>query len=233
MQFHIRTEMQFPMARVLLNQSETALIQRGSMVYSTPGVELNARLNASGEGFGKFVKAVARSAVSNESAFITEVVCQAPAGEVAIAPTYPGTIVQLDVGANQYRLNDGAFLAMDSSVAYTLERQNVGKAIFGGQGGFWVKTTNGQGAMLVNAFGSITEIPLNNANGFVVDNRHVVAWDRNLDYHIQMQSGFFGSIGTGEGLVNVFSGTGKILIQSLNLETFAASINPLLPQRSS
>jgi uncharacterized protein (AIM24 family) len=42
-----------------------------------------------------------------------------------------------------------------------------------------------------------------------------------------------GSMGTGEGLVNVFSGTGKVLIQSLNLETFAAAINPFLPQRSS
>ncbi|MDR2378892.1 MAG: TIGR00266 family protein [Bifidobacteriaceae bacterium] len=233
MQFHIETQMQFPMARVRLNGGETARIQRGSMVYASAGVQLNARLNASGQGLGKFVKAVARSAVSGESAFITEVVCQAQYGEVAIAPTYPGTIAQLDVGANQYRLNDGAFLAMDSSVEYTLERQSAGKAIFGGQGGFFVMTTNGQGAMLVNAFGSITEIPLENADGFVVDNRHVVAWDRNLDYHIQLQSGFFGSIGTGEGLVNVFRGTGKILVQSLNLETFAAAINPLLPQRSS
>jgi uncharacterized protein (TIGR00266 family) len=221
------------MARVLLNQGETARIQRGSMVYSSPGVELNARMNASGEGLGKFVRAVARSAVSGESAFITEVVCQAPYGEVAIAPTYPGTIAQLDVGAVQYRLNDGAFLALDPAVAYTMERQSVGKAVFGGQGGLWVMTTNGQGPLLVNAFGSISEIPLNNANGFVVDNRHVVAWDRNLNYQIQLQSGFFGSMGTGEGLVNVFSGTGKILIQSLNLETFAAALNPFLPQRSS
>jgi uncharacterized protein (TIGR00266 family) len=225
--------MQFPMARVLMGQGETARIQRGAMVYRSPGVELNARLNASGEGFGKFVKAMARSAVSGESTFITEAVCRAPSGEVAIAPTYPGTIAQLDVGANQYRLNDSAFLAMDASVAYTMERQSVGKALFGGQGGLFVMTTNGQGALLVNAFGSITEIPLVNASGFVVDNRHVVAWDRNLDYQVRLEGGFFGSVGTGEGVVNVFSGTGKVLIQSLNLSTFAASLVPLLPTQRS
>jgi uncharacterized protein (TIGR00266 family) len=225
--------MQFPMARVMMGQGETALIQRGAMIYRTPGVELAARLNASGQGFGKFVKAVARSAVSGESAFITEVTCQAPSGELAIAPTYPGTIVQLDVGATQYRLNDGAFLAMDSSVAYTMERQSAGRAVFGGQGGLFVMTTNGQGALLVNAFGSITEIPLVGAQGFVIDNGHVVAWDRNLDYRIELQSGFFGSIGTGEGVVNTFSGTGKVLVQTLNLDTFAKSLTPFLPAQRS
>ncbi|MDR2253669.1 MAG: TIGR00266 family protein [Bifidobacteriaceae bacterium] len=229
MKFEIETQMQFPVARLRLAQGETALIQRGSMIYRSTGVELNARLNASGRGLGKLARAAARSAVSSESAFITELVCQAAQGEVAIAPAYPGNIMQLDVGTNQYRLNDSAFLAMEQTVAYTMERQSVGRALFGGQGGFFVMTTSGQGAMLVNAFGSITEVALNGADGFVVDNRHVVAWDRDLDYRIELQSGFWGSIGTGEGVVNIFRGTGKVLVQSLNLETFAAAMVPFLP----
>lgn len=228
----IEQNMQFPMAKFQMAQGETARITRGSMIYRTAGVEMNTKLNASGAGLGKFVKAVARSAVSGESVFITEIVCQAPGGEVAIAPPCPGTIIQLDIGANQYRLNDGAFLAMDSSVAYTMESQRVGKALFGGTGGFFVMTTDGQGRLLVNAFGSIKEIQLNNAAGFAIDNNHVVAWDRNLNYQIRLQSGFFGSIGTGEGVVNEFSGTGKVLIQTLNLETFAARLNAYLPNKS-
>jgi uncharacterized protein (TIGR00266 family) len=233
MQFTIEANLQFPMARLLMNQGETALIQRGSMIYRSAGLELNARLNASGAGLGKFVKAMARSAVSGESMFITEVVCQAPGGELALAPNVPGTIRHLDIGANQYRLNDSAFLAMESSVAYTLERQSVGKALFGGQGGFFVMTTNGQGVMLVNSFGSVIEIPLVDSPGFTIDNRHVVAWDRNLNYNIELQSGFFGSIGTGEGVVNTFYGTGKVLVQTLNVETFAAALIPFLPSSAS
>ncbi|MDR1428276.1 MAG: TIGR00266 family protein [Bifidobacteriaceae bacterium] len=229
----IETNVQFPTARAYFVQGETALISRGSMIWRTAGVELNAKLNAAGSGLGKFVKAVARSTVSGESMFITEVVCQAPRGELALAPSVPGTIRQLDVGANQYRLNDSAFLAMDATVAYTVERQSIGKAMFGGQGGLFVMTTNGQGALLVNAFGSIQEIDLADCPGFTVDNRHVVAWDRNLDYRIELQGGFFGSIGTGEGVVNTFYGTGKVLIQSLNLETFVAALHPFLPSSSS
>jgi uncharacterized protein (TIGR00266 family) len=233
MDFVIETEMQFPLARLVMTQGETARIARGSMVYRTAGVDLNTKLNASGSGIGKFVKAVARSAVSGESVFITEVVSNMPGAEVAIAPACPGTICRLDIGAQQYRLNDRSFLAMDGSVVYTMERQSLGKALLGGQGGFFVMTTDGQGTMLVCAFGSVKEIQLNNADGFAIDNNHVVAWDRALDYGIQLQSGFWGSIGTGEGVVNVFRGTGKVLVQTLNLDTFAKQLSPFLPNNSS
>jgi uncharacterized protein (TIGR00266 family) len=231
MDIKIQSDLQFPMATFTLQQGESARISRGSMIYRTGGVELNAKLNAKGGGggFGKFVAAAARSVVSGESIFITEVVSNVPNGEVAIAPACPGTIVQLDVGQAQYRLNDSTFLAMESSVNYSMERQNVGKALLGGQGGFFVMTTEGQGRLLVNAFGSIKEIQLNNARDFTIDNGHVVAWDRNLNYSISLQSGFFGSIGTGEGIVNTFNGTGKVLIQTLNLETFADQLKRYIP----
>jgi uncharacterized protein (AIM24 family) len=65
-----------------------------------------------------------------------------------------------------------------------------------------------------------------------VDNGHVVAWDASLDYQIELQSGFLGSVGTGEGIVNHFSGTGKVLIQTLNLQNFAEQLTPFLPSSS-
>ncbi|MDR0848509.1 MAG: TIGR00266 family protein [Propionibacteriaceae bacterium] len=229
MDIYIESNLQFPMATFVLQQGETCRIERGSMIYRTAGVDLNAKLNAKGSGLGALVGAVARSVVSNESMFITEVVSQVPNGQIAIAPSLPGAIVQLDVGQYQYRINDSAFLAMESTVNYTMERQNTGKAVFGGQGGFFVMTTEGYGRLLVNAYGSIKEIQLNNAQGFAIDNGHVVAWDRNLNYNIQLQSGLMGSIGTGEGLINVFSGTGKVYVQTLNLESFAGHLIPFLP----
>ncbi|MDR3072506.1 MAG: TIGR00266 family protein [Clostridiales Family XIII bacterium] len=229
MDIRIETELQFPMATFVMQPGEMAQIQRGSMIYRTAGVDLNTRLNAKGSGVGKVLSSMARSAVSNESMFITEVVCNVPDGHLAIAPSIPGAILQLDVGVNQYRINDSCFLAMEGTVAYTMQRQSLGRAMFGGQGGFFVMTTEGQGRMLVNAFGSVKTIQLNNSAGFTIDNAHVVAWDRNLEYDISLQSGFFGSIGTGEGVVNVFRGTGKILIQTLNLQTFADQLMRFIP----
>jgi uncharacterized protein (AIM24 family) len=38
-----------------------------------------------------------------------------------------------------------------------------------------------------------------------------------------------GSIGTGEGVINTFVGTGKVLVQTLNLESFANEVKKLIP----
>ncbi len=129
----------------------------------------------------------------------------------------------MELGAEQYRLNDGAFLALDGSAQYKMERQSVGKAFFGGQGGLFVMTTEGHGTLLANAFGSIKKLTLDGGS-ITIDNAHVVAWSRDLDYNIHMENGFLQSIGTGEGIVNTFTGYGEIYVQSLNIETFAQVI---------
>jgi conserved uncharacterized protein len=49
-----------------------------------------------------------------------------------------------------------------------------------------------------------------------------------LEYDIHLENGFWQSMGTGEGVVNTFYGTGEIYIQSLNIETFANVLRPHL-----
>ena len=41
MKFSMDSQMQFPLVELSLNQGETVFIQRGSMVYHTPNVNLN------------------------------------------------------------------------------------------------------------------------------------------------------------------------------------------------
>ncbi|AND78588.1 TIGR00266 family protein [Streptococcus pantholopis] len=220
MKFTIDSNMQFPLVEIALEAGETAYIQRGSMVYHTPSVTLNTRLNARGSGLGKLVGAIGRSMTSGESAFITQAVSNADDGKLALAPSVPGQVIALELGSRQYRLNDGAFLALDGSAQYKMERQSVGRAFFGGQGGLFVMTTEGEGTLLANAFGSIKKIELQGEE-LTIDNAHVVAWSRELQYDIHLENGFLQSIGTGEGIVNTFRGTGEIYVQSLNIETFA------------
>ena len=231
MRFSMDSNMQFPLVELSLNQGETVFIQRGSMVYHTPNVTLNTQLNASGSGLGRFVKAVGRSMVSGESTLITQAVAQSDNGYLALAPDAPGQVLPLQLGEKQYRLNDGAFLALDGTAYYTMERQSVGKALFGGQGGLFVMTTQGQGTLLANAFGSIKKIELHNQE-VTIDNAHVVAWSQSLNYNIHLENGFWQSIGTGEGVVNTFQGTGEVYVQSLNLQTFAGSLSKFIPRSS-
>lgn len=220
MKYTIDSNMQFPLVEISLEAGESAFIQQGSMVYHTPSVTLNTTLNGRGSGFGKLMGAIGRSMTSGESMFVTQALSNADDGKLALAPSMPGQVIALELGAKQYRLNDGAFLALDGSAQYKMERQSVGRAFFGGQGGFFVMTTEGQGTLLANAFGSIKKIELNGET-ITIDNAHVVAWSRDLDYDIHLENGFLQSIGTGEGVVNTFRGFGEIYVQSLNLQSFA------------
>ena len=231
MKFSMDSHMQFPLVELSLNQGETVYIQRGSMVYHTPNVSLNTKLNASGSGLGRFVKAVGRSMVSGESTFITQAVAESDNGNLALAPDTPGQVIALELGEKQYRLNDGAFLALDGTASYTMESQSIGKALFGGQGGLFVMTTQGQGTLLANAFGSIKKIELQNQE-ITIDNAHVVAWSQSLDYNIHLENSFWQSIGTGEGVVNTFRGTGEVYVQSLNLQSFAGTLNKYIQKGS-
>ncbi len=224
MKYTIDSNMQFPLVEIALEKGEKVFIQQGSMVYHTPSVVLNTQLNArKGSGVGKLVGALGRSVVSGESMFITQASSNADDGLLALAPSMPGQVIALELGEKQYRLNDGAFLALDGSAQYKMERQSLGRAIFGGQGGLFVMTTEGEGTLLANSFGSIKKIELENQE-ITIDNAHVVAWSSDLDYNIHFENSFFQSIGTGEGVVNTFKGTGEVYVQSLNLQQFSKCI---------
>lgn len=213
---------QYPAAKIFLQSGEYVYIERGSMIYHTPSIALNTKSNSKSKGLGGVISSIGRKIVSNESMFITEARANGE-GVIAIASNSPGQIVELELGKNQYYLNDGAFLAMDSTANTEIQSQGFGKALFGGTGGFFIMKTTGYGKLLISVFGSIERIDLTDET-FIVDNNHVVAWDSSLDYNIKLENGFLNSIGTGEGLVNEFRGTGSVYIQTLNLESFANAL---------
>lgn len=233
MKYSLSHESSFPLVYVTLNQGEKIKIERGSMVYHNGTVLLEGAMNSNGaSGVGGVFKALGRAMVSGESFFISTATGQQHDSLIALAPSRIGQLKCIQVSeGRQWCINDGSFVACDDSVSYEIKRQNLGKAIFGGTGGLFVMETTGYGDMLVGAFGDLIEIPLSNAADFTVDNFHVVAWEKSLTYSIKVGSGTLG-FKTGEGLVNSFSGTGKIIIQTRNISVFANQIVPFLPQTS-
>ena len=231
MNYTITQNTAFPLVEIILAQGEEIQIENGCMVYHNGNVKLEGKMNSSESGLGGFVKALGRSMVSGESFFITHVKGLSDNAMIAIAPSTPGAIRELQIGEKQWRINDSAFLACDSGVSYEMKRQSFGKAIFGGTGGLFVMESKGNGSLFINSYGDIREIHMDGTKNFVVDNTHVVAWSTTLDYEIKVASGTFGFT-TGEGLVNEFKGVGTILIQTRNLKSLADTINPFLPKKS-
>ena len=153
------------------------------MVYMKD-VTIAGKMNSSKKGLGGLLGAIGRSLTSGESMFITQATGDADGGQIGIAPAIPGKIEKLSVGKQQYCLNTGAFLASDDSVSYKMRSQKLSKAAFGGTGGFFVMETEGEGDMLVNAFGDLVELTVTSDKPISIDNEHVIAWDANLDYDI-------------------------------------------------
>jgi uncharacterized protein (TIGR00266 family) len=213
-----------PLVVVTLGQGEEILTERGSMVYHCGSVKLEGQLNNNGKkGLGGLMSAVGRSMVSNESMFITKVTGEIDGAKIAIAPCIPGVIRELTIDShNQWMINDGAFLACDSTVNYEMQRQSLGKA-FLGTGGLFVMKTTGQGAALIHSCGDIVEIELDGTQSVVVDNDNTLAWSSSLSYEPKAGSGVFGFT-TGEGFVNEFSGHGTILVQTRNLKSVIAQV---------
>ncbi len=219
----------FPLVEVILASGEEIKIERGSMVYHNGDVSLEGKMNSNSGGVGGLVKAFGRSMVSGESIFITKATGMRDGAKISLAPSTPGAIRELKIGGEQWRICDKSFLACDSSVTYEMKRQSVGKALFGGTGGFFIMETKGNGSMLVNSYGDINEIHLDGSKSIVVDNTHVVAWSTSLNYTIKVASGTFG-FKTGEGLVNEFSGVGTVLIQTRNIQSLAQVLIPFIPR---
>lgn len=230
MKYTITTNTTFPVVDLALAQDETIQIESGSLIYHNGLVTLSGHMNDNGKkGLGGFVSALGRSMTSGESFFITTATGTSADAKMTIAPNNPGAIKALAIDADhQYRLNTGAFLAMDSTASYNMVSQKTSGAIFGGTGGFFIMETSGTGTVLVSAYGDIIPIELDGNHQYVVDNNHVIAWDSSLEYSIKPASGVVG-FKTGEGLVTEFSGNGTIYIQTRNLQSLANLIQPFLP----
>lgn len=217
-----------PLVKITLDKGSKVKIERGSMVYKRD-VELNGKLNSNSQGLGGLMGAIGRSITSGESMFITEAIGQTNDSEIGISPSNIGKIEKLVVGKGvQYRLNTGAYLASDDNVSYNMVRQNISKAFFSGTGGLFVMETSGSGDILIASFGDIMELEVTPDKPLVVDNSHVLAWSYDLDYTIDIASGTFG-FKTGEGLVNTFRGSGKVLIQTRNIQALALDIAKYIP----
>lgn len=220
----------YPLVKILLDNGETVKIERGSMAYKKD-VDIVGKLNSNTKGFGALLGSIGRSLTSGESMFITEATGKSNNSEIGIAPASIGKIEKLTIGSSQYRLNTNAYLASDASVSYKMVRQNISKAFFGGTGGLFVMETQGVGDLLIASFGDIIELEVIPNLPLTVDNNHVLAWSSDLDYNIEIASGTFGFT-TGEGLVNTFRGSGKVLIQTRNIASLASDIAKFIPNNS-
>ena len=135
---------------------------------------------------------------------------------MVLEPTYKHLILMDAAEWNgSVVLDDGLFLACDSRLQHkAVMRSNFSSAVAGGEGLFNL-SLNGTGVFCIESDcpkEELVEITLKD-DVLKVDGNFAIAWSNSLQFTVERSSkSLIGSAASGEGLVNVYRGTGKVLL---------------------
>lgn len=181
----------------------------GAMKFLGGNVQMQTGVTGIGDLMGKMVK----SHVTN-NAPIKPV--YRGTGFVVTEPTYKHLIIlDLSKWDGAVVLDDGTFVACDDEIKDTVvARSNVSSAVFGKEGLFNC-CLRGAGYAVIKSpvhRDELVEVYLDN-DVFKVDGNNAIAWSDTLQFSVEKSSrSLIGSAVSGEGLVNVFRGSGRILL---------------------
>ena len=184
-------------------------IQAGAMQWMLGNVNATTGI----KGVTDFLGKAMRRKASGESAIKPEYTGD---GLLVLEPTYKHLIL-LDCAdwGGSIVLDDGLFLACDSNLKHkSVMRSNFSSAVAGGEGLFNL-SLNGSGTFCIESEcpqEELIEITLQN-DVLKIDGNYAIAWSGSLDFTVERSGkSLIGSAASGEGLVNVYRGTGKVLM---------------------
>ena len=184
-------------------------LQSGAMQWTVGNVNATTGVKGVGDLLGKAV----RGKVTGESAIKPEYVGD---GILVLEPTYRHILLlNLDDWNGSIVLDDGLFLACDSRLRHrSVMRSNLSSAVAGGEGLFNLGIS-GSGVLCVESYSpreELIEITLQN-DVLKIDGNMAIAWSGSLEFTVERSGkSLIGSAASGEGLVNVYRGTGKVLM---------------------
>jgi len=186
---------------------ETIKVQAGAMQWTAGKVTMDSGIKGAKDFFGKALKGMATGESTAKPLYTGH-------GYVMFEPTYRHILLE-DVtnwGSGMV-LDDGLFLACDASLKETVvSRTNASSALLGGEGLFNL-SLSGQGIAVLESpvpRDELIEIVLDN-DEVRIDGNMAIAWSNSLQFTVEKSTkSFLGSLASGEGVVNVYRGTGRI-----------------------
>lgn len=206
---YFAAEMNVKKRQVLVELNNTGCtIQAGAMQWMLGNINMTSGV----KGVGNFIGKMIGGAVTGESGVKPEYSGQ---GLLMLEPTYKH-IIMVDVSQwGQIVLDDGLFLACDSTIQQkVVARSNLSSAVLGREGLFNLSLM-GQGIAVLESPVPQQELIQFNLNNDVVkiDGNQAIAWSGSLDFTVEKSGkSLLGSAVSGEGFVNVYRGTGTILM---------------------
>ena len=206
-----------------LNGRTGVTLQAGAMQWTVGSVQSTTGVKGAGDLMGKMF----RGAVSQDSMIKPE---YTGAGMLVCEPTWQHLLlIDLAEWGNSVVLNDGLFLACDSTIQDSLQRRsNMSSAVAGNEGLFNLRL-DGSGVLALESpcpAEEVIYIDLHN-DELKIDGNYALVWTSGLEFTVERSGkSLIGSAVGGEGLVNVYRGTGRIMMAPMqpatNYNTYAA-----------
>jgi len=224
MNYKILYQGAFPLVQVNLQRGETIKAEYDAMVGMSDTIDVEGKMD------GGLLGGITRM-IAGESFFFQTLTARRGPGEVLLAPSTPGDIIDVELdGSYSMLVQKDGFLAGSAELDVSTKMQNLAQGIFSGEGFFIVKIS-GKGIVFINTYGGIHMINLEPGQEYVVDNSHLVAWPDYMQYTIEKASkGWISSFTSGEVAVCRFKGPGPIIIQTRNPRGFGNWIRNFIPQ---
>lgn len=209
-----------------LDPGDEVLGEPGALIAMDGDITVDTTLAVGGKGLLGNVWAGIKRVAAGES-LRRNTYRSARGGQIYFAPMLVGDIEVIDV-AEPLIVQSGAWICSPPTVSLDASWAGA-RGFFSGEGLVMLKAT-GSGPMALHAFGALRKVDVEGS--FVVDTGHVVAFDSTLTYKVRpFGGGIFSFLFGGEGLVCVFSGTGRLWLQTRNPTAFGQALAPLLPMR--
>ena len=193
-----------------IDKDHSAVIQAGAMQWMGGNVQATSGVKGIGDFLGKALK----GAVTKETAVKPEYIGE---GCLVLEPTYK-YIILADIGkwgSAGMTIEDGMFLACDANVkSKVVAIKNLSSAVLCSEGLFNLSLQgNGVAALESNVpEDELIEVILEN-DELKIDGNLAVCWSSNLEFTVERSTKtLVGSAVSGEGLVNVYRGTGRVLM---------------------
>ncbi|WP_424097432.1 TIGR00266 family protein [Moorena producens] len=213
-------------ARVVLDKNQEFVAEAGCMIAMSGYINASTTLR---QGKGGGILGGLKRLVGGESLFLSVFRSPVAGGEIFLAPKFIGDILVYQMNGQELVVQATSYLASESGVDIDLGFQGF-KSLFSGESIFWL-TISGYGSVLLNSFGGIYEVPVEDE--YIVDTGHIVAFEKSLNFDITKppRSSWIGAFLGGEGLVCRFKGQGKVYCQTHNPGAFGRQVGSQLPPR--
>lgn len=199
-----RIGMRYHQVRIGLKQETSVRLEAGALHFLRGPIELDADLGHLGKLFRRGLGALAT-------------------GETVVKPVYTGTgeiflepsfrhFILVELAGDPLICDDGMFVACDAGVEVKAQVNKVSSGLFGGDG--WVQPKlEGTGCVVLSSpvpFEELVRVRLE-SDVLKVDGPFALARVGDIEFSVEKSTrSLLGSAASGEGLLQVFRGTGEV-----------------------